>query len=89
MTDGWLGGDLAREANDRFAASYDDFNREYMYVQWTGKLLACAERAAGGFSSRRLLDLGCGTGLSFLPLLDRGWEVAACDVSPAMVSASH
>lgn len=85
MTDGWVGGDLARESNDRFAASYDEFNRGYMYVQWTAKLLGCAEEAVGSFASRRLLDLGCGTGLSFLPMLDRGWEVVACDVSPEMV----
>jgi SAM-dependent methyltransferase len=84
MTDGWLGGDFAREANDCFSTSYDDFNHQYLNVQWTGRLLERAE-AAGPMAGRRLLDLGCGTGLSLMPMVDRGWRVVACDVSPAMV----
>lgn len=88
MTDKWLGGNLARNANDRFAAVYDDFNSRYQYVRWTGKLLEQAE-AAGMMIGRRLLDLGCGTGLSLVPMLDRGWQVMACDVSPAMVEAAR
>ena len=38
-----------------------------------------------GLSGRRVLDAGCGTGKSFLPLLERGFEVTACDQSPAML----
>jgi predicted TPR repeat methyltransferase len=36
-----------------------------------------------------LLDVGCGTGKSFMPLLRRGWRVSACDISPAMVERAR
>ncbi|HEY6729645.1 MAG TPA: class I SAM-dependent methyltransferase [Solirubrobacterales bacterium] len=80
-------GDGARETYDSFAASYDDFNHRYMYERWTGRLLEKAEEA--GLQGNRLLDIGCGTGLSFLALLERGWQVTACDISPEMVERAR
>lgn len=77
----------AQRTYDAFAASYDDFNYRYMYERWTTKLLGKAE--AAGAAGRRLLDVGCGTGLSFLALLERGWEVTACDVSPEMLERAR
>jgi SAM-dependent methyltransferase len=38
---------------------------------------------------RRLLDVACGTGKSFLPFLARGYAVTACDISPEMVAAAQ
>jgi SAM-dependent methyltransferase len=73
----------ARETYDAFASSYDDFNHAYMNVRWTRRLLAAARSA--GLDGDRLLDVGCGTGLSFLPMLDRGWTVTGCDISPEML----
>jgi SAM-dependent methyltransferase len=43
---------------------------------------------AHGLTGRRVLDLGCGTGKNFIPMLDRGYEVTACDFSPAMLAAA-
>jgi SAM-dependent methyltransferase len=85
MSDKWEGGDLAREAYETVAPFYDDFTRcyGYEYECWTNRLLALAE--AAGLEGSRLLDIGCGTGLNFIPLLDRGWEVTGCDISPAML----
>jgi SAM-dependent methyltransferase len=80
-------GGSAKEAYDAYASSYDDFNRGYMYERWTGRLLAAAEEA--GLEGDRLLDVGCGTGLSFLPMLDRGWRVTACDISAAMLEVAR
>jgi SAM-dependent methyltransferase len=77
----------ARETYDAFAATYDEFNHRYMYERWTGKLLERAE--AAGLEGDRLLDLGCGTGLSFVALLSRGWSVIACDISPAMIERAR
>ena len=87
MNEPWPAGDAARETYDAYAAAYDDFNRGYMYERWTGRLLAKAEEA--GLRGNRLLDVGCGTGLSFLPMLDRGWQVTACDISPEMLEVAR
>jgi SAM-dependent methyltransferase len=77
----------ARETYDIYASAYDDFNHRYMYERWTGRLLAKAEET--GLAGDRLLDVGCGTGLSFIPMLDRGWRVTACDISPAMLELAR
>ncbi|HEX5989300.1 MAG TPA: class I SAM-dependent methyltransferase [Solirubrobacterales bacterium] len=85
----WPAGDGAREAYEAFAPVYDDFNRAYgyKYEHWTGVLLEKAEER--GIGGRRLLDVGCGTGFSFLPMLERGWQVTGCDVSPAMIEIAR
>ncbi|HET8672479.1 MAG TPA: class I SAM-dependent methyltransferase [Thermoleophilaceae bacterium] len=78
------GSGLAREAYDRLAPVYDLFTEGYDHATWLGELESLAlEHGLGG---RRLLDLACGTGKSFLPMLERGYRVSACDVSPAMVA---
>lgn len=77
----------ARQTYDAFATAYDDFNHGYMYERWTGRLLALAEDA--GLEGDRLLDVGCGTGLSFTPMLARGWRVTACDISPKMLEIAR
>jgi SAM-dependent methyltransferase len=77
----------ARQTYDAFAASYDDFNHRYMYERWTGKLLRRAE--AAGLQGTRLLDVGCGTGLSFVLPLAEGWHVTGCDISPEMIEQAR
>jgi len=78
---------LARETYDAFSSAYDDFNQGYMYERWTARLLGKAEEA--GLEGNRLLDVGCGTGLSFIPMLERGFEVTGCDISPAMLELAR
>lgn len=78
--------DVVRETNDAFAAFYDDFTSHHDDARWTGALEGLARDA--GLVGGRLLDLGCGTGRSFMPMLDRGYEVWACDISPAMLEAA-
>lgn len=73
----------AAEAYDALAPFYDRFTAHHDYELWTSGLLRLAR--AHGFSGRRVLDAGCGTGKSFLPLLHRGLELTACDQSPAML----
>lgn len=73
-------------AYDALAPFYDRFTAHHDYELWTGGLLRLAY--AHGLDGRRVLDAGCGTGKSFLPLLDRGFEVTACDQSPAMLDVA-
>lgn len=73
----------AERAYEAMAPVYDDFTAHHDYELWLGNLLPIARRH--GLSGRRLLDVGCGTGKSFLPMLTRGWDVTACDISPSML----
>lgn len=74
-------------AYDGLAPHYDAFTDGYAYETW----LAVLERLAveQGLAGKRLLDVGCGTGKSFLPMLERGYRVVACDLSPAMVEVAR
>lgn len=83
-TAGEPGGRWAEIAYEAIAPVYDDFTAHHDYDLWLGQLLALAEMHGLG-EGRRLLDVGCGTGKSFIPMLAKGWQVTACDVSPAMV----
>src|ERR687897_3655955 len=73
----------AAAAYETLAPFYDRFTAHHDYELWTGGLLGLAR--AHGLTGNRVLDAGCGTGKSFLPLLDRGFEVTGCDQSPAML----
>lgn len=69
------------------APVYDDFTAHHDYEGWLADLLVPLERH--GLPGKRLLDVGCGTGKSFMPMLPRGWEVTACDISPAMLELAR
>jgi SAM-dependent methyltransferase len=76
--------DHARRAYDVFAAFYDDFTSDHDYDGWVGKVEGLVR--ALGAPGRAVLDLACGTGSSFAPLISRGYAVTAADVSPAMAA---
>jgi SAM-dependent methyltransferase len=71
------------ETYDAFACCYDAFTAHHDYDRWTADLLTAAGLA--GRSRGRLLDVGAGTGKSWLPLARAGWDVTACDVSAEML----
>jgi SAM-dependent methyltransferase len=77
----------AEAAYEAIAPVYDDFTAHHDYELWLGELLPRLERR--GLRKGRLLDVGCGTGKSFLPMLARGWEVTACDISPSMLALAR
>lgn len=79
--------DPVATAYDAFAGFYDAFTAHHDDETWTRNLEALAHSA--GLSGRRLLDLGCGTGRSFLPMLDRGYAVTATDLSAKMLDQAE
>jgi SAM-dependent methyltransferase len=77
----------AAETYEGLAPFYDELTAAHDYEGWTHHL----EQAAlhFGVRGRTLLDVACGTGKSFLPFLERGYEVTACDISPEMVELAR
>ncbi|MET0559333.1 MAG: class I SAM-dependent methyltransferase [Solirubrobacterales bacterium] len=78
----------ARTAYDTLAPAYDEYTRANNYELWLGEFLL-PELQRRGLRRGRALDVGCGTGRAFEPLLRRGWEVVGCDVSPAMLDQAR
>jgi len=78
------GAEIAYEA---IAPVYDDFTAHHDYELWLGNLMPELKRH--GLHGTRLLDVACGTGKSFIPMLERGWEVTACDISAGMVDLAR
>lgn len=74
-------------AYERLAPVYDDFTDGYGHDTWVGQLERIARQH--GAKGPRVLDIACGTGKSFAPLLERGYDVWACDISPAMVERAR
>jgi SAM-dependent methyltransferase len=74
-------------AYESLAPFYNSYTSSYGHEAW----LANVEKIAlsHGLRGNRVLDVGCGTGKSFLPMLERGYEVTACDISPAMVERAR
>jgi SAM-dependent methyltransferase len=72
---------------EAMAPVYDRFTAHHDYDGWLTDLLALLERY--GLSGKCLLDVGCGTGKSFLPLLAREWKVTGCDISPSMLAIAR
>ena len=79
--------DPALAAYEALAPFYDEFTAGYDYDRWLDGLEALA--LEHGLRGRSLLDVACGTGKSFMPMLARGYEVTACDLSPAMVELAR
>ena len=84
---GLAGTELVTSAYDPFARFYDRFTEDYAYDHWMAGVDAWARDQ--GMRGRDLLDVACGTGKSFEPMLARGYAVTACDISPAMVAEAH
>jgi SAM-dependent methyltransferase len=71
----------------RARPAYDALTADYDHDAW----LSAIERVAvaHGPAGRRVLDVACGTGKSFLPLLERGYDVTACGTSAAMLAVAR
>jgi SAM-dependent methyltransferase len=80
-------GEPALAAYEPLAPYYDLFTEGAQYEAVLAQIEGWA--CAHGLRGRRLLDVACGTGKSFEPLLEKGYEVSACDLSPAMVAEAR
>jgi len=76
-----------RAAYDALAPVYDSLTAHHDHDRWLTLLLRLGHRH--GLSGRRALDVACGTGKSFMPLVRRGFDVTACDLSPAMAARAR
>ncbi|MFL5897017.1 MAG: class I SAM-dependent DNA methyltransferase [Solirubrobacterales bacterium] len=83
-----MGEDSVLAAYEAFAPIYNEFNHLNDYEMWVGRVLL-PELEKHGLRQGRALDVGCGTGRAFAPLLRRGWEVRGCDLSPAMLERAR
>jgi SAM-dependent methyltransferase len=72
---------------ERLAGIYDALTAASDYEAWTTHALALA--TSHGWRGNDVLDVGCGTGKSFLPFLRRGFRVTGCDISPAMLAEAE
>lgn len=79
----------ALEAYESLASIYDDFNHRNDYETWLGAVLLPKLLSYGLGAPGAALDIACGTGRAFPPLLKRGWDICGCDVSPAMVAIAR
>ena len=77
----------ALAAYEAFAPFYDRYTADHGHDDWMSDVEAILRRH--GLSGKRLLDVACGTGKSFVPMLERGYTVTACDASPAMVERAR
>jgi SAM-dependent methyltransferase len=77
----------ALAAYETFAPFYDRYTSDHGHDEWMADVHAILRRH--GLPGRRLLDVACGTGKSFVPLLSRGYRVTACDASPAMAERAR
>jgi SAM-dependent methyltransferase len=69
------------------APIYDELTGHHNYELWISNLLPELEQH--GLQGSALLDVACGTGKSFLPMLARGWAVTGVDISPAMLAQAR
>jgi SAM-dependent methyltransferase len=81
--------EAAKTAYDRYAPIYDEWNRQNDYEMWLGQVLLPELEKHGLARGGWVLDVGCGTGRAFGPLLARGWQIVGCDVSAGMLNEAE
>lgn len=68
-----------------FAAVYDELMTDIPYDAYVDLL----DEAAGGIAGKRVLDIGCGTGLLSVQLAKQGAQVTGIDLSTDMLAVAE
>ena len=68
-----------------FATVYDELMTEIPYDAYVELIVA----ATGGIEGKRILDIGCGTGLLSVKLAKQGAEVTGVDLSADMLAVAE
>lgn len=68
-----------------FAAVYDELMTDIPYDAYVDLL----DEATGGIAGKRVLDIGCGTGLLSVKLAKRGAQVTGIDLSADMLAVAE
>lgn len=76
-----------RAAYDDLALAYDHLTAHHRQEEWLATIEGLARHH--GLSGTRQFDVACGTGKSFISFLERGYDVTACDLSPAMLEVAR
>lgn len=69
------------------ALVYDEIMADIEYDDWCAFILD--QVRARGWTGRRLLDLGCGTGNATVPMVERGLDVTGVDASAEMLAVAR
>jgi len=72
---------------DKLASFYDYSKLEEDYDHFINQYLNIA--LSNGFKGNTILDIGCGTGASMLPLLEKGYKVDGVDNSAQMLKKAE
>ena len=75
-----------------YEALFENYAEKYdkeCYVQGTGGEVDFIEAEFGHDKSKRILDIGCGTGRHAIELTRRGWNVTGIDLSEAQLARAR
>ena len=78
---------LADDPYVAFAPYYDSYTEHPAFARWITGLEELARRH--GLRGTRLLDAGCGTGRSLVPLVERGYDATGCDGAAEMLAVAE
>jgi predicted TPR repeat methyltransferase len=88
-TTAWTGEAAGRALVEEYAAAAPEYDDNSLHQLFSARLWQFADRVVEASRYRRILDLGCGTGLLATHLPSRVERLVGIDLSPAMLAAAE